>query len=192
MVNTSKDAAGREKNSKNSKRKVTLPVKRPAAGLGPGSAHRGGEGETPEENSAARRVDHTRTGTGKGKRPRSARVPRVRRQGRRRRRNAQTGTRRQRRPLKPGEGALREIRKLQMSTDLLISKLALSRLVREITQTVTKEPFRWTRDALGAIHEAVEAHAVKLFEKSQMAAIHAKRVTVMPKDIHHVHRILRE
>ena len=173
MVNTSKDAAGREKNSKNSKRKVTLPVKRPAAGLGPGSAHRGGEGETPEENSAARRVDHTRTGTGKGKRPRLTRT-------------------RQRRPLKPGEGALREIRKLQMSTDLLISKTAMSRLVREITQTVTKEPFRWTRDALGAIHEAVEAHAVKLFEKSQMAAIHAKRVTVMPKDIHHVHRILRE
>jgi histone H3 len=68
----------------------------------------------------------------------------------------------------------------------------MSRLVREITQTVTKEPFRWTAPALGAIHEAVEAHAVKLFEKSQMAAIHAKRVTVMPKDFHHVHRILHE
>eukprot|EP00978_Attheya_sp_CCMP212_P022954 scaffold69414_cov37-Attheya_sp.AAC.1 len=140
MVYTSTNTAGRDKNSKNAKRKASLPVKCPAAGLGPKSAHWSGEGETPEENSAARRVDHTTTVTGKGKRPPSARVPVVRRQRRRRRRNPQTGTRRRRR-LKPGEGALKEIRKMQRSTDLLISKAAMSRLVREIKQYQLFEQF---------------------------------------------------
>ena len=189
MVYTSTNAAGREKNSKNAKRKTNAPVKCPA-GLGPGSAHRGGEGETPEENSAARRVDHTRTGTGKGKRPR--RVPVVSRRRRERRRNPQTDTRRQRRPLKPGEGALKEIRKMQRSTDLLIAKVAMSRLVREITQTVTKEPFRWSVQALGAIHEAVEAYAVRLFERSNLCAIHGNRVTIKPKDMDLVLKISEE
>ncbi len=54
---------------------------------------------------------------------------------------------------RPGTLALREIRKYQKSTDLLIRKLPFGRLVREITNNVSPEPFRWTAEALDALQE---------------------------------------
>eukprot|EP00898_Chlorokybus_atmophyticus_P008127 jgi/Chlat1/8315/Chrsp78S07740 len=90
---------------------------------------------------------------------------------------------------RPGTVALREIRKYQKSTELLIRKLPFARLVREITNTFTLEPFRWTAEALLAIQEATEDFIVHLLEDCNLIAIHAKRVTIMPRDLQLTRRI---
>lgn len=83
---------------------------------------------------------------------------------------------------KPGTVALREIRKFQKSTDLLIRKLPFQRLIREIAQEY-KSDLRFQSQAVLALQEAAEAYLVGLFEDTNLCAIHAKRVTIMPKDI---------
>jgi len=90
---------------------------------------------------------------------------------------------------RPGTVALREIRKYQKSTDLLIRKLPFARVVREISNNVSPEPFRWTAEALLAMQEATEDFMVHLFEDCNLCAIHAKRVTIMPKDMQLARRI---
>ncbi|KAK9855175.1 hypothetical protein WJX84_001625 [Apatococcus fuscideae] len=90
---------------------------------------------------------------------------------------------------RPGTVALREIRRYQRSTDLLIRKLPFARLCREITNTFAPEPFRWTAEALLAIQEAAEDFMVHLLEDCNLCAIHAKRVTIMPKDLQLARRI---
>ncbi|KFD60225.1 hypothetical protein M514_27595 [Trichuris suis] len=83
---------------------------------------------------------------------------------------------------RPGTVALREIRRYQKSTELLIRKLPFQRLVREIAQDF-KTDLRFQSAAVGALQEAAEAYLVGLFEDTNLCAIHAKRVTIMPKDI---------
>lgn len=104
---------------------------------------------------------------------------------------AAAGTKKHR--FRPGTVALREIRRYQRSTDLLIRKLPFARLVREITQTYNSAPAegekRWQVEALMALQEACEAYLVHLFEDSNLCAIHAKRVTIMVKDIQLARRI---
>uniref|UniRef100_K3WMM6 Core Histone H2A/H2B/H3 domain-containing protein n=1 Tax=Globisporangium ultimum (strain ATCC 200006 / CBS 805.95 / DAOM BR144) TaxID=431595 RepID=K3WMM6_GLOUD len=90
---------------------------------------------------------------------------------------------------RPGTVALREIRHLQRTTNLLLRKLPFARLVRELQAPFTKQPFRWQAEALLALQEAAEAHLVRLFEDANMCAIHAKRVTVMVKDLQLARRI---
>lgn len=92
---------------------------------------------------------------------------------------------------RPGTVALREIRKYQKSTNLLIPKLNFMRLIKEITQDY-KTDLRWQKNALQAIQEAAEAYLVGLFEDTNLVAIHAKRVTIMPKDIQLTRRIRGE
>ena len=92
---------------------------------------------------------------------------------------------------RPGTVALREIRRYQKSTDLLIQKLPLQRLVREISQDF-KHDVRFNATALLGFHESAEAYLVKLFEDTNLCAIHAKRVTIMPKDIQLARRIRGE
>jgi histone H3 len=92
---------------------------------------------------------------------------------------------------KPGTVALREIRKFQKSTDLLIRKLPFQRLVREIA-TEYKSDLRFQSQAVLALQEAAEAYLVGLFEDTNLCAIHAKRVTIMPKDIQLARRIRGE
>jgi histone H3 len=92
---------------------------------------------------------------------------------------------------RPGTVALREIRKYQKSTEFLIRKAPFQRLVREITQG-DKGDLRFQSSALGASQEASEAYLVGLFEDTNLCAIHAKRVTIMPKDIQLTRRIRRE
>jgi histone H3 len=92
---------------------------------------------------------------------------------------------------RPGTVALREIRKYQKSTEFLIHKAPFQRLVREITQG-HKGDLRFQSSALGASQEASEAYLVGLFEDTNLCAIHAKRVTIMPKDIQLTRRIRRE
>ncbi|KAH1187308.1 hypothetical protein KIL84_020057, partial [Mauremys mutica] len=84
---------------------------------------------------------------------------------------------------RPGTVALREIRRYQKSTELLIRKLPFQRLVREIAQDF-KTDLRFQSSAVMALQEASEAYLVGLFEDTNLCAIHAKRVTIMPKDIH--------
>ena len=82
--------------------------------------------------------------------------------------------------------ALREIRKYQKGTELLFRKLPFSRLVREITQDVDRigsDNLCWQKNAILAIQEAAEAYLVNLLQDANLCAIHAKRVTIMPKDL---------
>ena len=88
-----------------------------------------------------------------------------------------------------GEKALREIRQYQRSTDLLLRRLPFARLVREIQMNMMSETFRWQGTAILALQEAAEAHLVALFEDANLCAIHGKRVTIMPKDLHLARRI---
>merc|ERR1739845_186504 len=83
---------------------------------------------------------------------------------------------------RPGTVALREIRKYQKSTDLLMRKLPFQRLLREIAQDF-KTDLRFQSRAVMALQEASEAYLVGLFEDTNLCAIHAKRVTIFPKDI---------
>ena len=92
---------------------------------------------------------------------------------------------------RPGTVALREIRRYQKSTDLLIRKLPFQRLVREIAQDF-KTDLRFQGSAVLALQEASEAYLVGLFEDTNLCAIHAKRVTIMPKDIQLARRIRGE
>ncbi|ODM86592.1 histone H3.2 [Orchesella cincta] len=72
--------------------------------------------------------------------------------------------------------------KAAKSTELLIRKLPFQRLVREIAQDF-KTDLRFQSSAVMALQEASEAYLVGLFEDTNLCAIHAKRVTIMPKDI---------
>ncbi|KAL8256577.1 hypothetical protein R6Q59_031644 [Mikania micrantha] len=92
---------------------------------------------------------------------------------------------------RPGTVALREIRKYQKSTELLIRKLPFQRLVREIAQDF-KTDLRFQSSAVAALQEASEAYLVGLFEDTNLCAIHAKRVTIMPKDMQLARRIRGE
>ena len=92
---------------------------------------------------------------------------------------------------KPGTVALREIRRYQKSTELLIRKLPFQRLVREIAQDF-KTDLRFQSSAIGALQESAEAYLVSLFEDTNLAAIHAKRVTIQPKDIQLARRLRGE
>ncbi|WOL20005.1 histone H3, expressed [Canna indica] len=92
---------------------------------------------------------------------------------------------------RPGTVALREIRKYQKSTELLIRKLPFQRLVREIAQDF-KTDLRFQSSAVSALQEAAESYLVGFFEDTNLFAIHAKRVTIMPKGIQLVRRIRGE
>jgi len=92
---------------------------------------------------------------------------------------------------RPGTVALREIRKYQKSTELLIRKLPFQRLVREIAQDY-KSDLRFQSAAVAALQEASESYLVGLFEDTNLCAIHAKRVTIMTKDIQLARRIRGE
>ena len=99
---------------------------------------------------------------------------------------------------RPGTVALKQIRQYQESTELLIRKLPFQRLVREIASDseVIRSPLcgkvRFQSAAIMALQEATEAYLVGLFEDSNLCAIHARRVTIMPKDIQLARRIRGE
>jgi len=93
---------------------------------------------------------------------------------------------------RPGTRALMEIRKYQRTTNLLLRKLPFARLVREILREYFARPgfeFRWQQTAMLAMQEATESYLVALFEDANLCAIHAKRVTIMRRDIQLARRI---
>jgi len=93
---------------------------------------------------------------------------------------------------RPGTVALREIRKYQKSTELLIKKLPFQRLVREIARDVKGDDLKFQSTAILALQEAAEAYLVGLFEDTNLCALHAKRITIQPKDIQLARRIRGE
>nr|AHW98228.1 centromeric histone 3 [Cajanus cajanifolius] len=96
---------------------------------------------------------------------------------------------RKKRRSKPGTAALREIRHYQKSCQLLIPFAPFIRCVKEMTHQFSTEVSRWTPEAVLALQEAAEEHLVHLFEDGMLCAIHAKRVTLMKKDIELARRL---
>lgn len=92
---------------------------------------------------------------------------------------------------RPSDAALQEIRKYQRSTDLLLSRMPFARLVKEVTdQFITEDQqLRWQSMAILALQEASEAYLVGLLEHTNLLALHARRVTVMRKDMQLARRI---
>ena len=94
---------------------------------------------------------------------------------------------------RPGTVALREIRRFQKTTDVLIRKAPFQRLVRQITQELFPyKDLRFQSIAVLALQEAAEAYVVGLLEDTNLAAMHAKRVTIMPRDMILARRIRGE
>lgn len=102
-----------------------------------------------------------------------------------------TGGVKKSRRYRPGTVALREIRRYQKSTDLLLKKAPFQRLVREVAQDF-KTDLRFQSSAVMALQEASEAFLIGLFEDTNLCAIHARRVTIMPKDMQLARRIRGE
>ena len=75
-----------------------------------------------------------------------------------------------------------EIRRYQKTSELLITKLPFQRLIREIAQDC-KTDLRFQSSAIMALQEATEAFLIGLFEDTNVCAIHAKCVMIMPKDV---------
>ena len=90
-----------------------------------------------------------------------------------------------------GMAALHDIHHFQKSTALLIRKLPFQRLVREIAQDF-KTDLRFQSVAILCLQEAAEAYLVGLFKDTNLCAIHARRVTIVPKDIQLARRIQGE
>lgn len=92
---------------------------------------------------------------------------------------------------RPGAKVLKEIREYQRSTSLLLRKLPFARLVREISLEFVGPDYglRWQSNAILALQEALESFLVHLLEDTNLCAIHAKRVTIMQKDIQLARRI---
>lgn len=92
---------------------------------------------------------------------------------------------------RPGVVALREIRKYQKTTELLIRKLPFQRLVREIAQEFRTD-LRFQGTACLALQEAAEAYLIGLFEDTNLCAIHAGRTGIQPGDMYLARRIRGE
>lgn len=88
---------------------------------------------------------------------------------------------------KPGTVALRQIKYYQKTTDLLIRLLPFARLVKEVGDTLASSEFtkyKWKASAIEALQCAAETYLIALFEDVNKAAIHGKRVTIRPEDLH--------
>ena len=90
---------------------------------------------------------------------------------------------------RPGTVALREIRRYQKSTTLLIKKMPFQRLCREIAQLEVKKNMRFQGSAVLALQTASEAYLVSLFEDTNLCALHANRITIHVKDMRLARRI---
>ena len=97
----------------------------------------------------------------------------------------------QKRRTRPGAKALREIKLYQRSTANLLPRLALQRIVKDISSRVLPDT-RYTKGAISAIQECVEAYMVGLMEDTGLCAIHARRMTIMTKDMKLARRIRGE
>ena len=103
---------------------------------------------------------------------------------------AKSGVKRAHR-FRPGTVALREIRRYQRGTELLLKKAPFQRLVREVASAL-KEGLRFQSSAVAAIQEATESYVISLLADTNLCAIHTRRVTIMPRDVHLARRLRGE
>lgn len=89
---------------------------------------------------------------------------------------------------RPGTQALRQIKRLQKTCELLLPKANFSRLVREIAGDF-KSDIRFTANAMKALHEASEPFLIERFADAQLQAIHGKRITITDADLRMVARM---
>lgn len=89
---------------------------------------------------------------------------------------------------RPGTRSIMEIRRYQRTTNLLLRKAPFCRLVKEVTQ-IFHHSLRWRVDAIEALQVAAEEFLIHLLEDANVCAIHARRVTIFPRDIHLARRI---
>ena len=92
------------------------------------------------------------------------------------------------RRFRPGTVALREIWQYQKSTDLLIRRAPFQWVIYEIMRGIRND-LRIQAAAVWGLQEAAEAYLVGLFEDSNLCAIHAKWVTIMPRDVQLARRV---
>lgn len=93
-------------------------------------------------------------------------------------------------PPKPGVRWLREIRQYQKTGDNLLRRLPFQRVVREIALDYASD-LRFQAAAVAALQESAEAYLVGIFEDANLCALHSRRVTIQPKDIH-LARLIRK
>ncbi|KAF8605487.1 histone-fold-containing protein [Ceratobasidium sp. AG-I] len=172
---------------------TTVRARSPEAGPSKKKRSRPSDGDDMEAATPPKKKAHTARKSTGGKAPRRSSVAGPSK-GRGRAEEEEPGKKKRR--FKPGVVALREIRRYQKSTDLLIAKLPFSRVVREVAEAMTTQSgggypsgLRWQSSALLALQEATEAYLVHLFEDTNLCAIHAKRVTIMQRDIQLARRI---
>jgi histone H3 len=105
------------------------------------------------------------------------------------------GTVRRPHRFRSGTVALREIKRYQKSTDLLIKKRPFQRLVREIIASIpTKEgdgSTRVTKAALEALQEAAEYMIVDVMDLTNMQALSNGRTTIMKRDMKFVGELIK-
>ena len=104
--------------------------------------------------------------------------------------SASTGVKRTHR-YRPGTVALRQIRKFQKGTELLLRKAPFQRLLRETAQS-QKEGLRWSASAVAAVQEATESYIISLLSDANLCALHTRRVTAMPRDLQLARRLRGE
>ena len=92
---------------------------------------------------------------------------------------------------RPGVKALREIKQYQRSTDTIVPRAPLQRIVKDITSKYMPEA-RYSHGALEAVHQCLESYMVALFEDTGLCAVHAKRMTIMTRDMKLARRIRGE
>lgn len=92
---------------------------------------------------------------------------------------------------RPGTVALRQVKAAQKGTSLLVQKAPFARLVREVAET-HKAGLRFQSSAIAAIQESTEAFVISLLSDSNLTALHAGRVTAMPRDLQLVRRLRGE
>ena len=97
----------------------------------------------------------------------------------------------QKRRTRPGAKALREIRKYQRSTDSIVPRAPLQRIIKEISGKYMPDA-RYSIGAIEAVHQCIEAYMVGLFEDTGLCAVHARRKTIMTRDMRLARRIRGE
>lgn len=103
--------------------------------------------------------------------------------------NSQIKTPALKKRFKPGANAIREIKKFQKSNDLLIPKMPFQRMIRNMITKNKDETVRFQSTAITCLQEATERHLISVYEDAYSCANHAKRVTLMKKDIQLVRRL---
>jgi len=83
---------------------------------------------------------------------------------------------------KSGTVCLREIKKIQKTTKLLIQKSPFKRLVKEITTDYTPGII-YQRNALEALQEAAEDYIIEIFKNANKQAKYGNRKTITVGDV---------